>query len=594
MTGTAEHVLTADYLGCYGRVHFDAITGLPAFATAPFGERPVIPETAALAVQWVRPGAPAKLIRLAQAECLLLFGPVTGPVTGAWAGRIAAALKDGRYAELARIPGELSGCLVTAGQVFLFRSVADSMEGLLYRRDGALLRWSTDPADLLDEGATEFGLDAIWRCCRGHNLFIYRNITPLRPGQLVIADEKATRTVQFDRITPMDLPRRTSLTEYAELAHDLILRSARAFAGCGRVGIMLSGGLDSVTTLTTLVEAGADVVAYHQVSRQVELGEYRYAKAVCDHLDVPLVPIELDIGAGYLSHDWSFPLPYAHLGFRGIEQIADRARDDGVTLMTWGRDGDLIFGPTHYGMHTILTGDISWREKAALCRGLICTGWTLPSLIKSVRRSYSLLTEELPRGEYAPPVDFLAPRPGIPEEATDIGSVEYIAQEHAMNLSLWWPRGIQLCNPLGAKEIQRMAARMPHAYRMLPYQGRLITKPVLRLILSSRLPPEVWRRYGRGWFEMPHKAYVMAHADQIAALIGRPESYLVRLGVVEPSALATVVAEPRERQRHTATLICAAMTELFLRSYYECGTRKMPTGVSTPTEGDRNATIATR
>ena len=139
-----------------------------------------------------------------------------------------------------------------------------------------------------------------------------------------------------------------------------------------------------------------------------------------------------------------------------------------------------------------------------------------------------------------------------------------------------------------------MAARMPHAYRMLPYRGRLITKPVLRLILSTRLPPEVWRRYGRGWFEMPHKAYVMAHADQIAALIGRPESYLVRLGVVQPSALATVVAEPRERQRHAATLICAAMTELFLRSHYERGTRKLPADAAAPTEGDWNASIATR
>jgi hypothetical protein len=381
----------------------------------------------------------------------------------------------------------------------------------------------------------------------------------------VVADHQGTTTVSHDHITPIELPRRTTLPEYAELAHELILRAVRPLASQGKVGLILSGGLDSAVVLSALAEVGADTVAYHW--HHPALGEYAYAKAACDHVGVPLVPIPLDVGEGYLSPAWRFSHPFAHMGFRGWEQTADRARDDGLAFVAWGRDGDTMFGPMRYGLHTILAGDLPWREKVALCRGLVCSGWPLPSLVKSIRPSYSLLDEEVAGNDLAQPVDFLTPMPGT----QNINRVcfQYVAQEHTLNLALWWPRGIQLFNPLGSRDIQRLAGRMPHAYRMLPHQGRLITKPVLRLILASRLPDAVWRRYGRGWFEMPHKEYAVANYRQLAELIGHPGSHLVELGVVDPGALEAVLSDRRQRQRHTVALICSAMVELFLRSYHE-------------------------
>lgn len=565
------------WTGCYGHVRFDTADTRLFRAEVPLGHRPSRPGASRLAVQWRAsgtPGVPAP----ADDECLLLTGVITGPVTREWVQRTASALKAGRYAHLAAVPGELAGCLVTERKVYLFRS-ATSNEGLLYRRDGPLLRWSTDPSDLLD-GPREFDQETIWRCCRGDMVFVYRDMQPVLPGQVVIMDSDTTTTVEYDPIVPLDLPRRTPLAQYARTAYELILEAVRPYAGCGRIGILLSGGLDSSAVLTALVECGADVTAYHQATDDPLADESGYAREVCEHLGVPFVPVMMDHGDGYLSERWEFPHPYNNMAFRWLEQIADRIQHDGITLLTWGRDGDMVFGPTRYGLHDVLYGDLRLREKAALSRGLLCSRWELSRILRSIAPSSSLLDDYLPTGDNARATDFLTPRAGVPDDRFDDA---YSAREHCVDLTVWRPRGLQLCNPLGTKDLRRLTARMPNAYRLLPYQGRMITKPVLRLILSTRLPERIWRRYGRLWLDSPHKNYVLAHREVFADLIGRPDSHLVRMGVVDPRRLTEVLSEPMLLRRNAEPLINAAMTELFLRS----DARRAPATVKGSTDATR-------
>lgn len=558
-----DGVGVGDFLGCYGQVAFDAADPCVSYARAPFGQRVApVAGVGGHAVQWLRPSAAAAVMaQPADQEYLLLSGVVTGPVSRQWVQQIAAALKEGRYAELARVPGDLAGCLITSGRVFLFRS-STSNEGLLYRRDGMVFRWSTDPTELLDEGSEEFDRQALWRCCRRDMVFIYHNLHPVQRGQLVVVDRHQTTLVNYDRIIPMELPRRTSLAQYADIAYSLILQAVRPYARSGKVGVLLSGGLDSATVLTALVDVGADVVAYHMTPDDPLADESAYARTVCKHMDVPFVPIQVDCNEDYFSEKWVFPHPYNSLAFRWLEKTAECVQRDGITFLIWGRDGDIVFGPERYGLRDALFGDLRPQEKIALCRGLISSRWELPRILKSIG-SASLLDDYQAVGDNARGTDFLIPQPDVVEDQFDF---DYSAIEHTADLACWRPRGIQLSSPLGDKDIQRLTARMPNAYRLLPHRGRMISKPVLRLILSTRLPPTIWRRYGRLWLDNPHKNYVLNNAHIFAELIGSPDSYLVQMGVVDPRRLANVLAEPLHLRRHADTLICAAMTELFLRS----------------------------
>ncbi|WP_157252984.1 asparagine synthase-related protein [Nonomuraea typhae] len=530
------HVVT-DYLGCRGRLDFGA-TGL-----------------AVQAEQRTRAGLSA----IGGRERLLLSGPVTGPITAEGLTRIARAAMEGRPGELANVPGEVCGSLITERGAVLFRS-ASSQEALLYRRDGDVVRWSTDPTDLLDDG-DEPDREALWRACRGDIVSVYRDLTPLRPGHLVVFEKNATTTVHYEPVTPLEVPRRTSLAGYADVAHELIVEATRPYAG-EKVGILLSGGLDSGAVLSGLVENGADVTAYHMASDDPLADESGYARAMCEHLGVPFVPVAMDHGDGYLSHRWHFPLPYNATGFQWLERIADRVHADGVSLLTWGREGDMVFGPERYGLHEVLFGDLPLREKAAMCRGLVCSRWELSRILRSIRPSVSVLDDYLPVAENAKATDFLTPMPDAPDNRFD---AEYLPADHCAALTIWRPRGILLCNPLGAKNLLRLSARLPHAYRVIPYQGRMITKPVLRLMLSTRLPERVWRRYGRLWLDSPHKNYVLTHRKELAGLLG-PDSHVARLGLIDQRGLAQVIADPAQLRRHSEALISTAMTELFLRS----------------------------
>lgn len=563
--------LTADYLGCSGRVVFD---------TAEVD-----------AVQHGRPGAPRGPLPVAEGKYLLLSGPVKGPVTGAWARRIATALEEGRHSELERVPGELCGCLVTPRKVFLFRNV-ESTEALLYRRSGAVVRWSTDPTDLLDPGGPEFSDESLWRCCRGEDVFIYVGLAAVQPGEVVVVDEHRTTAVRFDALPPTPLPRRTTLPEYAELAYELLVREARSYTGAGRVGLMLSGGLDSATVLAAFVEAGVDVVAYHMVLDDPLADESAYARMVCERLSVPLVLLRTGYRDDFLPTEHRLPHPYLNYGVRWLEQFADRVREDGITRLVWGRDGDLRFGPLTYGPRDVLFGDLRLRDKAVLGAGLLSSHWELPRLLAGIRKPASLLDDAAPGGADREAAEFLRPVGDAPGQRPD-PSPAFDVKDLCANLLVWRPRNIVMCNPLGARDIQRLAKRMPNAYRLLPYRGRLISKPVLRLILSTRLPAPVWRRTGRTWLDCVPKTYTSAHPEVFSELLGTPDSHLVRRGIVDPRRLREVLADPHRRHRNARTILNAALTELFLRGHDE---RRAAPGRATTTttrEGDDVVTRAT-
>ena len=119
---------------------------------------------------------------------------------------------------------------------------------------------------------------------------------------------------------------------------------------------------------------------------------------------------------------------------------------------------------------------------------------------------------------------------------------------------------------MGSKDLRRLSMRLPNAYRWIPFQGRLIDKPVLRMMLASRLPDLIWRRAGRSWLNSPPQNYALRHSRPLRELIGSPDSHLVRTGMVNPALLAKVLGHPLSVRRNAEALICSAMVELFFRS----------------------------
>lgn len=557
--------VVGDYTGCSGQVVFSGTPYGIRLRGVSYPDREIACK-GCYALQWLNPrGSGAVLPSPAENEHVLLSGVLAEPATAELAARIRAVLVDGRYEDLGQMAGELVGCLVTSQKIYLFKSIMGNSSTIFFRRSGGTVRWSTDPADLVEDLDTDIDRAAISRCCRGEGPFIYHSIDRVRPGQVVILEQHRTTVVEYDRVTPLALPRRTTLPEYAEIAYELLLDAVRPYAGSGRVGVLLSGGIDSSSVLTALVDAGADVIAYHLDTDDQLADESAYARAVCEHLEVPLVSIPTDNGTGYLSRSWDFPHPYSHTGYRHLEQAAERVADDGVTFLVTGREGDILFGPLyyHYGMRDVLFGDLRWHEKKEMLCGVLSSRWQLSNILKSCFSNSSLVEGSMPIGENARRSDFLAPMLGTSDEKIDY---DFMAQESTMDLALFRPRGVLLCSPMGSKALRRLSMRLPNVYRWIPFQGRLIDKPVLRMMLARRLPDLIWRRGGRSWLNSPPQSYALRYSQPLRELIGSPGSHLVRTGMVNPALLAKTLGQPLSVRRNAEALICSAMVELFLRS----------------------------
>ncbi len=559
-----RHPLVANYLGCSGRIRLP-ICGVPVdYECVPFTDRNVPAGNDCYLRQWLGPRVAVSdgLPRPVPGAYLLLSDVGGLSCSKDVVQQVICAVMGADYGRLAQIRGVLCGCVVTDEKVFLFRSVSSSDE-IFYRRSGPLIEWSTDPADLLHGPQAEIDREGIWRSCRGDDAFVYHSLDFVRPGRLVVLDQNSTSTVWYEHVTPLDLPRRTTLQDYAEITWDLLLQAASPYAHSGHIGVLLSGGIDSSIVLAALVHSGADVTAYHVGTDDPLADESSFARAVCRHLSVPFVSATANLDRGF-STEWDFPHPYNHVWFYGIAGIVERIHRDGVTLLASGQAGDILFGPDRYGLHDILVGDVRWREKWQMTLGLLCYRWELRHIINSIRPSYSPLDdpEIVMLGER--PVDFLAPMPDIP--VTSDADLGFWPQEHTLNVAVWRPRGIYCFSPMGSKELRRLAARLPNAYRLIPFRGRMINKPVLRMAGSTHLPATTWRYYGNPWVGSPDETWCINNPEMIFDLIGGRDSRLVEIGIVDLARLTTVLADPAAIRRNAETLVCSAMTELFLRS----------------------------
>ncbi|MDO0934961.1 asparagine synthase-related protein [Streptomyces sp. DG2A-72] len=461
---------------------------------------------------------------------------------------------------LRTLPAELSGCVVTPERVVVFRGLS-SPDQIFHRRTGTCVSWSSDPRDLLGGRLPDFDRESLWRSCRGEDVFLYPGLGLLRPGQFTALGPRSTQTETYERATPLELPRRTTLREYARLTYDLLLEETRPCAG-GRIGILLSGGVDSATVLAALAEHGADVTAYHMGTDDPSADESSYARQVCRHLAVPLVTVPRATDDDYFSTTCDFPHPFNHVWPRSLERVADRIAADGVRVVLSGLEGDTLFGPLRYGLHDILAGDIPLYEKWRMLRGLLGTRWELSRILRSARPSYSLYADPEALAEVELGSDFLVP---VPDAAPEPYDLDFAPQEHTLNLALWRPRGIHLAKPLGGRPLRRLAARLPDVYRLIPHAGRTIDKPVLRLAAAHRLPPDIWRHYGRTWLGSPDETWCLRHPEALARILGAPDARLTELGVVDPRRLDEVLTDPGALRRNAENLLCSAMVELFLR-----------------------------
>lgn len=519
--------------------------------------------------QWLSPGTTTSLLERPASmrhTALFLAGiVVSSDPLSKLAERLVTALQCEHYTEL--LIGDYCGCLAAEGDIWLWKTRASNTT-IFYRREGSRLCWSTDPRTLVTE--QDLSHDGLAQCCLGEDVFVYPGLPYVAAGTIVRCSSTRTQTIPFDQIPSVSPKLRVTLPELASAARAALIEATHPLAQArARIGILLSGGIDSAAVAAALVSQGANVTAYHLQFAHPAADESAYAKAVCQALSLPLVIIPATTGTDSLSDQWRFPHPYGHAGYRWMQLLAEAAERDGITVLTTGRGGDPAFGPLDsYGLFNICSAPIAASEKWQMIIGAISTDWLLPDLVKSVKHTHSLINERsLSPGpkdrSLVPP--FLCRRFAEawlkePYEHTGLSPHDLV-----LETTIWQPRGLHMIHPYHHHAVQQVASRVPTAYRLIPYRGMRVVKPVLRLAWADLLPPLILRQKRGGWLSVPSQEYCVNHRQELLDLLADARTKLGLLGILDAESLRSVLSSHQLTRTYAKELIATAMTELFLR-----------------------------
>ena len=559
---------------------------------------PILGENSA--VQWVSPfhDEESSLLPQTSEGQLFLSGLVWNEMNSLhfFTQSVYHILKSGHFEQLATIVERSSGCYIESNTIYLWTGFAASNETVFYRNDGSRLRWSTNPLDLV-YAESEIDAWALRRCCHADDVFIYPYLQRVEQGHLVkISPDRHITDYQFDRFQPDPqlTTKNITIEHFAQAARTALLYAVQPLTRTSiNVGMLLSGGVGSAALLAAMKQEHVPVIAYHLEPSDPASSEYRFAKMVCEALDVPLRRIKMDCGPDYLSsHGTRWVHPYGHLWARRYIQLAEQAKQDGLQILVSGGGDDSSFGPEmEYGVHSILSANITWREKVAMLRGIVSTDWNIFDILRSVSPRRQLIGISSTAGpttrDYVMrKADFLTPIPPrlrALDDAAIIHAPRFSAQSMTIGQALQ-QYGIHLYYPYHDRRVQAVSLALSPVLRLIPHMGHLldrsdipdqmINKPILRLAWEKTLPPEVTWRTWPVYTQAPVQTFCLNRPQFLQDLLGEGSS-LARLGISDPSRLAQVLSRKALIRENYQTLVASGMVEIFLqqaRQQWEGGT----------------------
>lgn len=586
-------IFNNSYMGFYGQIYQRA--ELPTTVCWRLGQ-PGIPFFGKNgAIQWFHPHISGDVEPLPPTpEGQIFLAGLVWSQENSIAKVLIASIMTGKYDDLATISENTAGCFIRHdGTVYLWVGYA-SNDHVFFRTDDHL-SWSTNPLDLVTS-ERDVNMHNLRRCCHGDDAFIYaeEKVRRVEQGHLVRLQVDGqgrvnVHDVVFDRFLPAPSLSSGILTleRIIQLTREALRNAVRPLAGGEPVGMMLSGGSGSAALLEAMKQVGVNVIAYHIESKTPTGSEYRFARITCDELNVPLVRIPMSSGSDYLSTAWRFPHPDGHPWAKWFEQIAQKARQDGITLLVTGAGDDHAFGPEmRYGASSILGARIPWREKRKMLRGLLSTDWNIVDILRSAgpwrpRPLIGLTHLAGPSKEdrQMRRADFLTPLPPDSHREIDAALLHspcFTPQGLAVELTMLQPQGIRLYYPYYHREVQALSLAFPDAYRLMPATSlpphisalvpnmeRVVDKPILRL--ACELPQEVmWRTWGV-CTQAPIQEFCLDHSQLLRDILAN-DSCLAQLKILDPSRLEQVLASRAAIRNNYTSLVASALVEIFLKN----------------------------
>ena len=388
----------------------------------------------------------------------------------------------------------------------------------------------------------------------------FRDVEKLPAGFMIQISRETEELVAFDQLRPRSVFAKLKWDKAADLAVEILTRTIQdRVKSDDRVGVLLSGGIDSAVILMLLKSCQIPVVAYHW-GWPGEKSKVRLSVEKVTHLaDVPLIIIEPGELKELIQEANQFYLPYPGLDYLMIKEARRQSQKDGVNMLASGEFGDYIFG---YDGTERFSRRI-WNK--TLSRRLL-------EKLGMLRPTWADRPEDIP-------IPLFFTDEAAKEAKYHLGTLKEKAyarqalgyslnrdKESLIQLHQLSPHQMNMLFPFVNRELMEIAISLPSEMKALFRGGQWIEKPVLRQAFFDWLPSEVIAYVPRQYQVLPMEArFLMKHREQVKELLNE-SSILAEWGIIHCKRLMQCLEHRRLLMMSTKGLIWAFMTEIWLRS----------------------------
>gem|GEM_PF-6183968 len=522
-------------------------------------------------------------------------------------------------AALARVRGDFVVAYVSpcADRLVLYRSLT-SLRPLYYRVRAGRVSWATDPASLVDGPEHRTICDPVLTTAIAADMDVPADLSWF-PGVFRLPAGSCL-TVRSDRWEvqviddfALDVPLRSDLRVTAATLRRAVRQSVEQVGAPGRVGVWLSGGLDSAVVALEARDAGMDVLPlYAAWDLPAYASEDQSARAVAQHLGVELAVIEgsatLAPGGPYLRSAERAGTPLSHGSGPFYVRTGEVLSAADATLLLTGFGADQLFVPP-YGnpfrlcgiraLDPTYLGTPLWHQRIgrpntareALPRrirdavreatgqqpltfsGLPTqpagpTAWMNPELVQAALAMQTA-------GMRAHFQSFLRLRgTADPSHAPYDTFLSYLGAKTAINsltfesysAGLYDRQRLRVAAPFLQRQVVEHCLRLPVPHRHRMFRGHPVSKVALRWAYKDDLPLTTISRLEKVNYGLVDEVYLMNNIATVREALGQ-HSVLAGLGIVDPAELERVLALPSWQLRRQAKhLVTAAGLEMWLRT----------------------------
>jgi asparagine synthase (glutamine-hydrolysing) len=414
-------------------------------------------------------------------------------------------------------------------------------------------------------------------------LTIYRGVKKLEPGCVLVLRNGTASVEKYWELSPVDSAGKPE--EYLlENIRDLLSKSVKEqLVSDVPLGLLLSGGVDSVSILSFMAEhAGAGVKAFTAGFGGGDFDETGAAAVAARRYGAEhfIIPVKADIGAVITKLAGHFDEPFADSSALANYLVTKEARAH-VTVALAGIGGDELFGgyPRHLGAR-LLPGYLkvpgALRRLAGSAASLLPesrSSFNLPGRVKRFLNSgasdfgggynswISYLTaaekKEFYSGRlYAETSGGSGALPGLPGGPDGVFKFELgaylpddllcLADRASMANSL------EMRVPFLDTRLVEFMAGIPLAAKTRGFR----LKHLLKKAMAGRLPPEILGGAKRG-FQVPLAGWQANELKDFTAAALSPE-VVKRAGILSPAGVARMLAEHASGRRNLYDRVYAA------------------------------------